>query len=187
MKKLTNVFFNHLQFLFILFSAAFCFSSCSKSTTGPYYHITCSVNDTPRTFNANAFAFNEGDSIGPQIVVSGMTDHTFTSGSISFAITQDSAAHPIATGIYTDTSTLFQLDGSYTPNSTMAIYEAGTEFANEASAAGVFILDHLTIIVTSISTEEIQGTFSGDFYRNGNPALPIETITDGDFYIRFHS
>jgi hypothetical protein len=88
---------------------------------------------------------------------------------------------PIVAGSYSDTSSGFDLSAYYllvvSEDSTVQ-YGAGTSLAG----LGDPIVNHLTIVITAIAGGHISGTFSGDYFLNGDPKAIKKTITGGVFY-----
>lgn len=53
--------------------------------------------------------------------------------------------------------------------------------AMSAANSNASIANHLKLVITSVDSILITGTFSGDFYLSGDITGTIKTITNGDF------
>ncbi len=83
---------------------------------------------------------------------------------------------------YVDTAFGWDVEGAYA-ESQSSIYIAGSVLASDALNLGVTVANHLKITFTSIDSTAVKGTFSGDFYLNGeDPSRgPDRPITNGSF------
>jgi len=170
----------------LLFSIWSCKKSSSKPA-GTSYFISAMVGGSAKTFNVSALAADttlSGGSTG--IVIIGLSDSTGSPAAFDLTISNSPGLKPITTGTYTDTSTSYTLNSDYYSNyyATMS-FNAGTGFASIASGAGISITNHLKVVITSLSSTEIKGTFSGDYYFDGDPSASATTITNGSFYLKF--
>ena len=80
-------------------------------------------------------------------------------------------------GNWTDTSQKYAITGVYSPANGHD-YAAGT-----VAVAGATITNHLKLTITSVDSTAVKGSFSGDFYLNGDLSGTKSTITNGDFYV----
>ena len=103
---------------------------------------------------------------------------------MSVSITNTPSGKPIIAGTYTDTSSQFAIIGLYRLNTTTQ-YVNSTNLAQAAFAAGTPLVNHLKIVITSIDSATIKGTFSGDLFFNGDFTAARKTVTSGDFFVKF--
>ena len=160
------------------------FSSCKKSSPAATYSMTATLSGVPKSFNFTppiAAISSTGGST--YIVITGIGS---ASGGEEMVIqlSNESGGGPIIAGTYYDTTQNFLVSVSCTLNPN-AVYLAGSVVAEFASISGITIVNHLKVVITSISSTAIKGTFSGDFYTNGDPTLAKIPITNGNFYAKF--
>src|SRR5579871_4094197 len=167
--------------LFISAIAIFIFS-CKKSGSSPSYHITATVGGTNKTFNVSAFAIDTNYGGGAyEIELLGATSASASTGFFSLDIANVYPANKtLVAGNYSDTSSDFTLSADYYsdyPNGTD--YSAGNGVASYAASIPATITNHFKVTITGISSTEIKGTFSGDFFPDGDPTQTPVTIING--------
>jgi hypothetical protein len=181
MKKILVVSFVAVLILFVW--------SCKKSSSAPAgsaYFISATVGGTSRTFNVSAYAVDSSIGGASEIDIFGLSDSSFTPAAIVLSISNSPGLKSITTGAYTDTTASFTLSSSYYSNYYASTsFNAGTVFAATASGAGITITNHLKLVITSLTSTGIKGTFSGDYYFDGDPSASPTTITNGSFYLKF--
>lgn len=164
--------------------------SCKKdSSSHPAYHVTCKVNGVARKFNVGdgvVIAHGSGET---SVGLRGLADSSSTTSGIGFVIINDPSKNPIVKGTYVDSSSLFQVLASYGPNVSDEVnedYVAGSEVYKDAVQAGVTISNHFKATITSLTSQAVSGTFSGEFYRYDGDITSAEkvNVTDGDFYVK---
>jgi len=160
------------------------FFSCKKSSpAGPSGSITAMVNGVQTSFNHVTYA---KDSTNPNpnallnayaLAISASTGNA-SSGSPVFGIT--------ITGPYAITKGTYYLDSVTVGVKTDPIYlsyiigSGSTEYESNSYGA-----NNCAVTITSISSTNVQGTFSGVLYLlNGNGPL-IDTFTNGKFNVNF--
>jgi hypothetical protein len=151
-------------------------SSCKKSNTGlPSNTIQATINSKTSTFNIRTFATRTGTPGTPHYVIllTGLTDSTTLAGSIYLSI---QGVNNITTTAYNENSTINNASISYINN----IGLVGNNFSNGYTTSNPF-----TIVVTSINSQSIQGTFYGNIFHNGDSAQTLETVTNGKFNVNF--
>ncbi|HWK02920.1 MAG TPA: hypothetical protein VNS58_04785 [Puia sp.] len=159
------------------------FASCKKNNSSSSYQITASVDGKAKNFNINASASKSTIYGATFISILGFTS-PYTGESFSIDIDNSLSLDSIVAGTYTDTTSHFTVSGAHTRDTT-TLYEAGTILASDASNTGTALVNHLKLIITSIDNKSIRGTFSGDFYFNGDISAAKESITSGAFYVTF--
>lgn len=158
------------------------FLSCKKSNSGPSssYHMTATVNGTAKTFNIGTIATKITNGNVTLITITGFGSTT-TGEALTVTIDNGFGASTIGAGTYSDTTAKFDVGGTY-------LISAGQQFVAGTSVVqtmGAVITNHLKLIITAMDSQTIRGTFSGDYYYNGDPTSSKKTITNGDFYAKF--
>ena len=64
-------------------------------------------------------------------------------------------------------------------------YESGQTVADDAATNNSTIANHFKVNITSIDGKTAKGTFSGDFYQDGDVTRNKISITNGEFYVKF--
>lgn len=170
-----------------LLLASSIFASCSKGDSGGTYHITCTIDGASTSFNTAALAHIDAEPSGPgrDIIIHGLTGASATAGTFGFALNNNPGNDSIKAGVYPDTQTRYEVLASYSDNaSSPDDYESGTSNYQEAVRAGVTLTNHFTVTITSLTAQSVKGTFSGDFYFNGDVKGRKKSITNGDFYVK---
>ena len=157
----------NLKLLSLILCVLFVASSCKKSsksitTTGT---ITVNIDGAAQTFNVGAAAHVDNTGGFYSLSLIGVQSTT-AANSIIVEVTSSS---PIVAGTYTGTNS--QADMSYTQVSGSAIYQF--DGSNNASNA--------TIIVKSISSTSVQGTFSGTLELISGTGAASKALTNGTF------
>ena len=157
----------NLKLLSLILCVLFVASSCKKSsksitTTGT---ITVNIDGAAQTFNVGAAAHVDNTGGFYSLSLIGVQSTT-AANSIIVEVTSSS---PIVAGTYTGTNS--EADMSYTQVSGSAIYQF--DGSNNASNA--------TIIVKSISSTSVQGTFSGTLELISGTGAASKALTNGTF------
>ena len=155
----------------LLIVTGFALNSCSKGDDGGTYHITCTIDGANTSFNTTALAHIDVDPSGPgrDIIIHGLTGAGATAGTFGFALTNLPGYDSIKAGVYPDTQTKYEVLASYSGNASLPDdYEAGTSTFQEAVRAGNTITNHFTVTITSLTAQTVKGSFSGDFFFNGD-------------------
>lgn len=171
----------------ILAFAAICLlAACKKdnSSSSDSLHITTTISGTAKTFNVSPIATKMVAMGFSGVTVTGLAAASATAEFLSFNIGSVSLSHPIIAGTYTDTSTVFAISAVYRTDLSMQ-YIGNNEITKEALRVGSPVVNHLKIVITSIDSAAIKGTFSGDLLLNGKAGQPAKTLTNGDFFVKF--
>ena len=175
------------KFLFNLLFISCVLTSCNKERStndnNEAFHVTCTVDVTPMTLNGYVFCHYEWSAGYKAVTINGATGLSSTAASVGFVITNVPGRDSINMGIYTDASTNFEVLASYAPNISNIGYDAGTTVFNDAKLIGATITNHFVVKITSLNNQTARGTFSGDFYYDGDPSGAKKTITNGEFYV----
>jgi hypothetical protein len=173
--------------LLLLIGISVVFSGCSKGDDGGTYHISCTIDGVTTHFNTAALAHIDIDPAGPgrDMIIHGLTGAGSSAGTFGFALTNLPGYDSIKAGVYPDTQTKYEVLASYSANaSSPDDFEAGTSTYQEAVRAGNTITNHFTVTITSLTAQTVKGSFSGDFYFNGDAKGSKKSITGGDFYVK---
>jgi len=90
-----------------------------------------------------------------------------------------------AAGTYTDDMDEVGMQAVYTLGAAKQYY-AGSAMAAEAASQQITIKNHLKIVITSIDTKTVKGTFSGDMFDSGTVTATPTSMANGDFYAQIH-
>ena len=146
-------------------------SSCKKhsSSANVAGTITVTINGTSQTFNLGAVAHvdHTGDFYSLSLIG---VQSTSVANSIIAEVTTSS---PIIAGTYTAANS--QADISYTLASGSIYQYDGTEGSNA------------TIVIKSISSTNVQGTFSGTLKIITGDGAATQTLTNGTFNLNITS
>ena len=165
MKKITSLLFVCSSLLF--------FASCKKdSGDGTNYYIKANIDGTEKTYNSTPLAFSVNQS-GTYSLAMSASAGTGSSEGLALQINQSS--NPITATTYTDgTGGDYALGGDYNPGTTdvSKLYGAGLQLSTTAP---------LTITITQITSSQVSGTFSGEFFDNSGAGSNSIMITNGEF------
>lgn len=175
MKRLTLT-----AFLFIIL-----FSACKKEhNTEDNFHVNFTQDGVSKSFTGHVVAHR--DTVGNyySLTIIGANTATSFDNYMSIYIDNDPVHGSFTTGEYPDNSPSFSVLSTYTVNSIE--HESGQSVALDAAANGITLAHHFKVIITSIDNNTIRGTFSGDYYKNGDTHSAVKfNITNGDFYAKF--
>jgi hypothetical protein len=157
--------------------------SCKKDKDDDSFHITCKIDGVSKTFN-EAIVGIKGTPEAKGIVISGASKLSADAEGFAFILNEIDNENNIAAGTYTDESTTFQLLANYYGGSDAFDYHAGTEMYAESVHYNTPIVNHFIVAVTSIDNNTVRGTFSGDFYLDGDVKGQKRSVTDGSFYVK---
>ena len=167
MKKL------HLFLLSVLVVAA---TSCKKDKADDSIHLKCKVDGVEKTFNTSTTAgasTEDGQSI---LAVFGSSAASESAEHLILYISKTGSA--VTTGTYSVDGENYSVTGLYSTGTSGGVsYVGGNEInTSEASKA-------LKIVITQIDDKTVRGTFSGEFYEDGDDSNPKKTISEGSFYV----
>src|SRR5258708_1316997 len=160
----------------------FLFASCKKNNPTSAYQITAAVNGKAKNFNINASASKSTNGF-TFISILGFASAS-TGENFSISIDNGLSGDSIVLGSYTDTTTGFTVSRGHTIDANTA-YEPGTILGSHAYNTGTAVVNHFKLTITYIDNKSIRGTFSGDFCSNGDIAAAKESVTSGNFNVKF--
>lgn len=158
--------------------------SCKKNKDD--YYISCTIDGVSRTFNVFPTAHRETDNGFVGISVGGAAGASEDADSWGFWIDNTPTGGEIVARNYSDTDANFDLLSTYSRNGALIDYEAGTEVVDYANTLSVPIANHFSVTITAIDGNSITGTFSGDFFKEGDPEGEIVQIRNGSFHVKFY-
>jgi hypothetical protein len=162
------------------------FLSCKKSSSNSSssYHVTATIGGKAETFNVTPVATRLTNGGFTLIAVSGFAAASSTTEVLSLSLTNDPGQATFKAGTYSDTASGYAIGGVYKAT-TANQYVAGSSVTQPALGSGTPVTNHFSVIITSIDSATIKGTFSGDYFLYGDPTAAKVTITNGDFYAKF--
>ena len=168
----------------VLLLPAILFFSCSKETDDNY-HISFTVNGVAKTYTAHTAAHLEDLGGGDlELMILGATSATSYDDYLGIYINNSPGGGTIQAGQYNDNMPNRVLLTTYENGG--SAYEAGHTVAEQAVVYNVPITNHFTVNITELNTSGVaRGTFSGDYYKDGDPRNPKISITNGEFYVKF--
>ena len=160
-------------------------SSCKKDNDA--YYIRCSIEGVARTFNVMTYPIKEPDPATQRYGIgSGGLATSDTEGDwFGFWIDNIPSGDEIVAGTYTGTMADFGLLGTFTDATAGHDWYGGSSVEEDAVTYSVPIANHFTVTIQSIDGNSIKGTFSGDFYADGDPREAKKSITNGEFHLKF--
>ncbi|MDB4904273.1 MAG: hypothetical protein JWQ63_3554 [Mucilaginibacter sp.] len=177
------------KYILLFTCVLFIFTSCKKKADiipVPINTISATVDGANMNFNINVSAHIGANAGGPgtnaTLYISGLTSGTVPSGSMSINVSSQSL-NSIIKGTYTIASAnnnppvfAFLTYGYYDPAS------SGPDQPYFTDSKGI---QPTTITITSISSTNVQGTFSGTLvYSQGGTGT--KTITNGKFNVNIN-
>lgn len=159
-------------------------SSCKKSNDS--YYIRCTIDGIARTFNVQTFAHHETDPTSGRkgIGMGGLATSDPAGDWFGFWVDNIPSGNEIAPGTYTGTMADFGLLGTFTDATAGHDWYGGSSVEEDAVTYSAPIANHFTLTIQSIDGA-IKGTFSGDFYNDGDPRESKKSVTNGEFYLKF--
>lgn len=143
-------------------------TSCEKSGADKIPDkISVYIDGVKTTFNSSAIAVSGSTSGQFLLYVSGAQDATQKSNTIGFGI---SSLDIIKIGSYHQSPT----------GVSMQYIQNGIPYVARPTSQ-----DTATVTITALAFNNVQGTFSGTVYLNGDTTLAKKILTDGQFNVGF--
>ena len=174
------------KIFFILLLPAILFLSCNKEKDlDESYHVSFTVNGVPKTYTVHTLAHLQDLGSGnSELTILGAASSTSYNDYLGIYINNSPGGGTIQAGQYQDNSSSRTILTTYENGGSE--YEAGLTVAQEAVTYNVPIAKHFTVNITSLTTNGVaKGTFSGDYYMNGDVHSTKISITNGEFYVKF--
>ena len=172
------------KILVILLLPTILFLSCSKEAD-ENYHVSFTVNGVAKTYTAHTLAHLQDAGGGNfELTILGAANSTSYNDYIGIYINNSPGNGAIQAGQYQDNSTSYTLLTTYENGGSES--EAGHTVAQQAVIYNVPIANHFKVTITELTTNGVaRGTFSGDYYKDGDVHGTKFSITNGDFYVKF--
>ena len=160
------------------------FLSCSKETD-ENYHVSFTANGAAKTYTAHTLAHLQDAGGGNfELTILGAASSTSYDDYLGIYINNSPGGGAIQAGQYNDNTpdrivlTTYENGGS--------AYEAGHTVADQAVIYNVPIANHFKVTISELTTNGVaRGTFSGDYYKDGDVHSTKISITSGEFYVKF--
>jgi hypothetical protein len=168
----------------ILLLPVLLFLSCSKENDDNF-HLSFTVNGVAKSYTGYTAAHLEDLGGGDfELMILGATSSTSYDDYLGIYINNSPGGGTITAGQYNDNMPNRIVLTTY-GNGTLA-YEAGHTVAEQAVIHNVTITNHFTVNITELNTSGVaRGTFSGDYYVDGDPQSAKVSITNGSFHVKF--
>jgi hypothetical protein len=164
---------------FLSYSAVIClffiFVSCKKDkndTNSTDYYMSAKVDGVQKTYKLNAIAVKlQVDTI----YSIGLNAYGDTTSKEQFFLNIGQTNKAITTGTYIDADADdLAVVGGYNPGTTdeTKLYGAGFQTDNNP---------RLTITISTLTSTNVSGTFSGTYYDDGGDGTNIIAVTEGKF------
>lgn len=148
------------------------------------YYLECKIAGVAKTFNVGTLAITQTDQGQTATLIAGKANAD-PNDSEAFSLMIQSAGS-LATGTYK----VDNLSGSYIVAATYTL-NGGTSIMPYLTGTGLIFGTPFRINVTSVSSTEVAGTFSGSIFEiditnpNPSPNLPSKSVADGKFKVKF--
>ena len=159
------------------------FTGCSKDKTESTYFVKFLADGTQKAFSA--FTFGHIENVGgfTELSIMGANNSSADDNYIGIQIHNYPGLLPVITGAYEDSSPDFTLFAMYGVNDVE--HNAGKTESEDALLYNIPNHQRLRVTITEITSTNIRGTFSGDYYENGDVQFGNKVrITNGEFNVR---
>ena len=173
--------------IFLLFGTiCLAFTSCKKDDAQKKkFYMVCKIDGVKTEFSASTTGHMIWDGGYKEVSIAGTADVTTNPLYMGLNISNMPSQDSIVEGVYADTSVRFSVDGSYGKLDLSMNYMAGTSIYQDQVYYKVTPGQHFVGTITSITDEGIRGSFSGDFYADGDVEQGnLIHVTEGEFYVR---
>lgn len=159
-------------------------SSCKKENSGSNYHITFYADGVQKSYTGYAVFHKEDVSGDIELTILGAKTATSFDDYFGIYINNYPGGGNIPAGQYTDNSTDFTVLSTF-QNGASKEYESGQSMAEDAAYYNIPIANHFKVNITSMDSKTAKGTFSGDYFLDGDVKSTKISITNGDFYVKY--
>ena len=168
----------------ILLLPAILFLSCSKEVD-ENYHVSFTVNGVAKTYTAHTFAHLQAVGGGnSELTILGAGSSTSFGDYLGIYINNSPGNGAIQAGQYQDNSASYTVLTTY--ENAGSAYEAGHTVAEQGVIYSIPIANHFRATITELTANGVaRGTFSGDYYKDGDVHSTKISITNGTFYVKF--
>jgi hypothetical protein len=172
----------------IIFLLLIAFVSCEKEKSfkapDTNYHLSFTVDGVNKIYTGHVLAHTDTAAGYTTLTILGTNTPTSVDDYLGIYLDNFPDKGIIKAGVYEDNSPSFTLLTTYA-NSAKE-YEAGLSVAEDAVTDNVTIANHFKINITAMDKITARGTFSGDYFEDGDAKNGTKlNITNGDFYVKF--
>ena len=160
-------------------------SSCKKEDSGSSYHVSFSIDGVKKTFTGYAVAHKEDVSGDIELTILGSKTALSFDDYFGIYINNYPGGGNIPAGEYQDNSTDFTVLSTFQNIANGNEYESGQTVADDGIYYNIPIANHFKVNITSMDSKTAKGTFSGDYYQDGDVHNNKISITNGDFFVKF--
>jgi len=160
------------KFSLFLFAIIFAFS-CNKNSSSPgggTAAIKATIDGSSQTFNVGATASLVSFGSEQALSITGVQSNSNTAYLITLAL-MPSNGSSITPGTYTGNASSDEVELTYAQAST------GIAYQNDPTISS----SNATVVITSISSTNVKGTFSGTLVLETGSGAATKTITNGSF------
>ncbi len=159
------------------------FASCKKSSSSTPAGVSANIGGTNKNFTTLTSAVKTNLGGIDEIIIMGEVASGTNAESVVINISNDlsGGVDSIVAGTYADSSTKFSVEVDYLTvvSSLPAPYAGGTFIDGSQSPASV--PNHLVVTISSITSNSIKGTFSGNVYLGGDATSTSLSVASGSF------
>lgn len=162
------------------------FSSCKKESSGSNsYHVSFTVDGVNKSYTGYAIVHIDSAAGDIELTILGGKTAASYDDYFGIYINNYPGGGKIPAGEYHDNSTAFTVLSTFQNGATGKEYESGQTVNDDATSHNVAIVNHFKANITSMDGKTAKGTFSGDYYQDGDIQSSKISITNGDFYVKF--
>jgi hypothetical protein len=173
------------KFFILAVSFVVLFSSCKKEKSNNDYHVSFNVEGVSKKFTGYTFAHIDSAGGDVELTILGARTTTSYDDYLGIYINNFPGGGNIPAGEYRDNSANFTVLTTFQNLTNGNEYEAGQTVNDDATQNNITITNHFKVTITSIDGRTARGTFSGDYFKDGDPTGNKVSITNGDFYVKF--
>jgi hypothetical protein len=160
------------------------FGSCKKGSDNNY-HISFSVDGVKKSYSSYAVAHIDSTAGDIELTILGAKTALSFDDYFGIYINNYPGGGNVPTGEYQDNSANFTVLSTFQNSANGNEYEAGQSVAEDAVYYNVPIANHFRVTITSMNGKTAKGTFSGDYYQDGDVHSNKISVTNGEFYVKF--
>jgi hypothetical protein len=178
MKKLT------ILGLLVAISFVSCQKEKDRQDSDNNYHFSFTVDGVKKSYTGYIAAHTDTVSGYVSLTILGAPAVTSFDNYLGIYLDNVPNKGNITVGQYLDLGPNFNLITTYNLNGVE--YESGQSVAEDAITDNITIANHFKLNITSMDKTTIRGTFSGDYFKDGDAKNGTKlNITNGDFYVKF--
>jgi len=151
-------------------------TSCKKDKNDDSVHLKCKVDGVEKTFNTSTTAGLTNENGFSILTVFGSSAASSSAEHLILYISKTEGT--VTTGTYTVDGENYSVQGVFNTGTSGGVSYVGGNEINTSETSNA-----LKIIVTQIDDKTVRGTFSGEFYEDGDDSNPKKVISEGSFYV----